>query len=361
MKILFYIPTLQHGGVEKLFVTLANTLNVKCSSIIIVVNSLNGAVYKSELDSNIKLVNIDSNRAFKSLFKLRNVIAKEKPNVVLAGMAHLYLSLAILKFLGLIRSKIFGLEGSIIAERSDKWYIKISYYLFLRKMDGVICQTEYMRECMEGIFPKYKSFKTIYNPFDFNKILEWRNSIDEKVGDYYSQIGSDTFKVVVCGRLVPVKRIELLVEAMRILIDRNIKIHCTILGDGPERYKIESLVARYSLNKHITMWGFTSNPYIHYNNSSLYIMTSLTEGFGNVVIEALACNLPVLSVPVRGGVPEILEKFPGCIQLDKPEPILIAESIINYSVCKNRKLDLRNINIFDSVNIANQYMEFLRS
>jgi glycosyltransferase involved in cell wall biosynthesis len=80
-----------------------------------------------------------------------------------------------------------------------------------------------------------------------------------------------------------------------------------ILGDGPMRDPLERLISELGLEERVMLPGFTLDPYAWYRSSDLFVLSSLWEGFGNVVVEALECGVPVVSTNCPGGVGEILD------------------------------------------------------
>jgi len=114
--------------------------------------------------------------------------------------------------------------------------------------------------------------------------------------------------VVTVSRLVKKNGIDSLLRAMALLIRRHKGLQCRILGDGPERSKLERLAAELGLGSAVSFCGNIPHRDVpkHLWESAVFVRPSRTEGMGNAFIEALAAELPVVATPV-GGVPDIIQ------------------------------------------------------
>ncbi len=108
--------------------------------------------------------------------------------------------------------------------------------------------------------------------------------------------------IVAVGRLVPEKDFATLVRALS-LLPREVTL--TILGEGPERGALEALAAALGVGDRLTLPGYASEPWDGYAKARVFALSSTSEGFGNVVAEALASGLPVVATDC-GGPREIL-------------------------------------------------------
>ena len=108
------------------------------------------------------------------------------------------------------------------------------------------------------------------------------------------------------GRLHWQKDFPLLLRAFARL-RRQRPLRLILLGEGGERGRLEALARELGIADDLAMPGFVANPYAWMAHAALLTVTSVSEGFGNVIVEALACGLPVVSVDCPGGPREILE------------------------------------------------------
>lgn len=107
-----------------------------------------------------------------------------------------------------------------------------------------------------------------------------------------------SFIIMIASRLEKEKNIVLAVEAIKELVHSYPKIGLVIVGDGKEKNKLKQLVAKYGLDKNVIFEGWQNDLISYYKTANVFLSTSLYEGYGLTVIEALACGCPVVSADV---------------------------------------------------------------
>lgn len=115
-----------------------------------------------------------------------------------------------------------------------------------------------------------------------------------------------TFKIVAIGRLAKEKGFDILIDAIRILIERGVKARCDIFGEGPERAKLASQISKYGLNSIVQLKGVHDNVRRLLPLYDLLVVPSRTESFGIVVLEAYDAGIPVIASDIPG-VKEIVQ------------------------------------------------------
>lgn len=111
--------------------------------------------------------------------------------------------------------------------------------------------------------------------------------------------------IVACGRLMPQKGYPVLLEAFaRLRPDTG--AHLWIVGEGPQRSYLERRIAALGLGGSVRMFGFQSNPYPYMSAADVFVVPSLWEGFGNVIVEAMATGRPVVASDCPHGPSEIV-------------------------------------------------------
>lgn len=112
-------------------------------------------------------------------------------------------------------------------------------------------------------------------------------------------------RIVSVGRLSPEKNQLLLLDAFARVAGR-VDAELVILGEGRLRGRLENRVAELGLEERVSLPGFVNDPYPVYRSADLFVLASDFEGFGNVIVEALACGVPVVSTDCPAGPREIL-------------------------------------------------------
>ena len=100
------------------------------------------------------------------------------------------------------------------------------------------------------------------------------------------------------------------------------------MGDGPERANIEAEIDSRGLTEDVAIVGYQQNPYAYMARSSMFVFASHWEGFPNVLLEALACELPVVSTNCPAGPAEIIEHRVNGMLVPVAQPEMLAEAVL---------------------------------
>lgn len=112
--------------------------------------------------------------------------------------------------------------------------------------------------------------------------------------------------LVAVGRLVPLKRVELLVEAVA-LVNRHRPVTLSVYGEGPERARLQALVEEAGLTDRVHLHGFANDLDRVYGAADAFVHAAEYEGFGNVIVEAMAYGLPCVVTDAPFGPPDIVD------------------------------------------------------
>lgn len=171
--------------------------------------------------------------------------------------------------------------------------------------DKIVVLSNEMRREFLLLYPELKDkIKVIYNPINLKKVREKSLektdlTIDEKA------LLKDNY-VIAVGRFEKKhKDFETLIKSYSLIKDK-IDYKLYIVGDGDDRRELEELIGRLSLKESVILLGFKKNPYVWIKNASLFIHSSRSEGFGMVLVEAMACNTPIIATDCPVSPREIL-------------------------------------------------------
>jgi sugar transferase (PEP-CTERM/EpsH1 system associated) len=116
------------------------------------------------------------------------------------------------------------------------------------------------------------------------------------------EFGLPIEKVIIgnVARLDPVKNHEVVLRALRRLVDQQLEVLFLLVGDGPNRAALEREVARLALGPHVRLYGHSNAVTELLNCMDVYVQSSFYEGFSNTVLEAMACGVPVIATDVGG-------------------------------------------------------------
>lgn len=114
-------------------------------------------------------------------------------------------------------------------------------------------------------------------------------------------------RIISVGRLTPQKRFDRLIDAFALIAEKYPEWYVDIYGDGYEKEILQSQIVNMGLSHRIHILPPTSDIYTEYLQSQFFVLSSDFEGFGLVLIEAMACGIPVLSTNCQFGPSEIIE------------------------------------------------------
>ena len=144
--------------------------------------------------------------------------------------------------------------------------------------------------------------RVVNNMFDISEI--GRESL--RLSDGERRTGGQPPLIMSIGRLVPQKDHTTLLKAFAIMrVIRPCKL--VILGEGPERSRLEDLALQLGIADEVSLPGFSANPFAHLAKASVFVLPSAWEGLPGALIEAMACGTPVVATDCPGGSAEILQ------------------------------------------------------
>lgn len=184
---------------------------------------------------------------------------------------------------------------------------KLSYRSTYRKFSKVVCISNAIKiDLIEKCNYKFeKNLKVIYNPHDIERIekmaIEPLDSIDEEIL-FKSKV------VLFLGRMSVQKAPWHLVKAFKLLSKENHDVKLVLIGDGNlEIIKhLEFLQKHFNLQDKIIFLGRKNNPYKYLQKAKVIALTSYYEGTPNVIVEAIACETPVVSSNCTDGIAELM-------------------------------------------------------
>lgn len=171
--------------------------------------------------------------------------------------------------------------------------------------DLTVSISESVRKDLINNFKVYGKIQTIYNPIDINTLLQKEESY------YFPNDFDEYFNIVTMGRLTLQKGQWHLIKAMRSVIDNNPSTRLYILGEGELENELKKLVKKLHLEKYVIFLGYIKNAHKFMERCNLFVLPSLYEGLGNVLLEAMALSIPVISTACKSGPGEIIDPDSG--------------------------------------------------
>jgi glycosyltransferase involved in cell wall biosynthesis len=195
--------------------------------------------------------------------------------------------------------------------------------------------------------------KVIYNPAVTPELLA---KAEEALDHPWFQPGEPPV-ILGAGRLTAQKDFPTLIRAFA-LVQRKLPSRLMILSEGEERPRLEALVQELGLEADVALPGFVDNPYKYMKHAGVFVLSSRYEGFGLVLVEAMACGTPVVATDCPSGPSEILQRGRWGMLVPVGDIQEMAMAILE--VFQGNKIDAHQRSLAFSIDrIVRQYAEIL--
>lgn len=317
-KVLFFTSSLGNGGAEMHLLRVINALDRQGFAPSVALAQLGGS-YEAALAEDVALhglnpagIRSSTVRMVRAIAPLRRLIQREQPDIVCSVQAHANVA-AILACQGLSRRPklLVCAQNSPFEQYSRPWHPLDRAMLAL--MTRLYPQADRIVALSQGVAGELAALvdrsASPSPPID----VIYNAGVDEAVTrgaqaalDLRDRIPNIPL-LVACGRLHPQKGYPYLLEAVA-RVRETLPVHLWIVGEGPLRPVLERQIQQLGLTDAVRLLGFQTNPYQYMAAADLFVLSSLYEGFGNVIVEAMACGAPVLATDCPHGPAEILEQ-----------------------------------------------------
>jgi glycosyltransferase involved in cell wall biosynthesis len=306
--IALFFPSLEVGGVQRSMLYLMEGLvkrGVKVDAVLI--NAI--GLFLDEIPQGVRLVDLHAGQALRAIPALAGYLREEQPDALLSAQNHVNVAAIIANRLAGRSTRLVVSEHSHLssaarnANRLGDRLRPLLGRLFYPLADGIVaCSNGVADDLSRRTRIQRSKIRVIYNPVPAEKIFELAKPTPE---DAWYTSGQPPV-VVAVGRLSPAKDYPTLLSAFKIVHSHR-PVHLLILGEGPERPQLEGMISQLDLTQDVRLPGTVRIPFPYVAHAGVYVLSSVWEGFPNVLIEALACGAPIVSTNCPSGPAEILE------------------------------------------------------
>lgn len=340
-KMVFFIPSLNGGGAEKATLSIANQLSKyenEYSCTIILQNDENR---KYIPHPNITVISLGKTKARHMFWKLRKTLKIIKPDIFYSALPHMN----IIAY-SVIKSLVFSKRPKLIVSLHNNPIIeqfslnKLEKFIFLNVHNNsshVICVSNGVKDKLIEFGIRKEILSVIYNPIDIEDIISQGESPDE----HCEFKKKHTYNIISMGRLTKQKGFEYLLNAFSIVRD-NLNAGLVIYGSGEESEHLHELANELRIKDDVLFAGFSSNPFSSLKNSDIFVLSSLWEGFGMVIVESMALGVPVISFDCEFGPNEIISNGVNGILVPIKETKILAHEIIKLLQNKLKREEMSN-------------------
>ena len=370
LRIVFIIPNLGKGGAERVLANVIEDLDRRIFEISCVFYD-SRHTYTIANDINIFTLSLMGSTnvikkiylSFARIIKIRNIINSQYPDVVVSFLPGVNLTAIAARMVSSHKHKLIISEHSIPSLHLfgiTNNFLKLLLRLLYNKADAIIAVSKGVKNDLIMNFGIDRNkIIVINNPINKERIqiLSKEKIIELKLFD------SPIPVIITAGSLTEAKGQEYLLRAFKI-VRTTINCKLLILGEGHKEYVLKKIATRLGIINDITFMGFQSNPYKFIAHSSVFVLSSLWEGFSNVLVEAMACNVPVISTDCKSGPREIISHMSDGILVPVKNEQKLAEAITlvltNQTLARTLVSNAaQKIQAFSMTKIINEYTSLL--
>lgn len=217
----------------------------------------------------------------------------------------------------------------IIAQAHGRHIFKPSFKDMIRKriffnIDRLIVPTEENKNFLKELYGIDKIDVIPGKPIDFDVF----KSVDKMFSRNQLSLAQDKRYIIFVGRLDEQKGLAYLLEAFSMVRYRHKDIVLLLVWEGPLKERWVELAKHFNIQEYVKFVGYVDNERLpfYYNASDMLVLASLSEGLPSVLIEAMACGLPVIGTSIEG-IRQIMENFNGGLMVPPQDSTALADAI----------------------------------
>jgi glycosyltransferase involved in cell wall biosynthesis len=304
----FFLPNLSGGGAERMTLNLLPEMRARGYSVSLVITNREGEL-SAALPDDVELISLDVPRTWAALVPLIRMIRKRRPAAIISALGHNNVLAIVACRLAGQGTKVLIRINSVLSQQAretDDWrqtILPLLYRLVAKYADAIIAVSRGAADDFIAVTGVARDrVQVVYNP-----VLRpaFAAEAAAPVDHPFFQPGRPPVFVSV-GRLAPVKDPKTLLKAFaRVRADHDVRL--ALVGDGEMRDELTTMARNLQIEDSVAFVGFQINPIRYIAKAKALIVSSRHEGFGNVIVEALAADTPVISTDCPYGPGEILD------------------------------------------------------
>lgn len=302
------MPGFSGGGSARVMLLLAREFTAAGYAVEFVVARARGA-FVEEVPDDIGLVDLGATRILTSLPALVRYLRHRRPDAMLAALSPANCVAVWARRIARVGTRLVISEHNTLSMASAQaqnwrkrlmpWVMRPSY----RHADAVVAVSGGVADDLAATIGLERNrIRVVFNPVVTQSLVEQAQAPVD-----HAWLDGPESVILGTGRLTRQKDFATLVRAFAEL-RRHRAARLIVLGEGEERRELETLIDEYDLRETVDLPGFVANPYAFMGRAAVFVLSSRWEGFGNALVEAMACGTPVVSTRCPSGPAEILEE-----------------------------------------------------
>lgn len=305
----FFLPALDGGGAERAMLHVAQGLAAQGMKVDLVLAEAKGA-YLDKVPASIRIVDLQAQFPVlvSKTLALRRYLQQKQPAVLFSALDILSSATWAQRLAGVPTRIIMCVQTHLSQQFRDHQPYTMGRIRprlvrwFYPWADQIVTASQGVAADVSNITGvPLESIQVIYNPVVTPEVLE---NLHQSIDHPWFDAGEPPV-ILGVGRLVSQKDFPTLIRAFA-RVRLRYPSRLMILGEGEDRPKLEAMLRELGLGEDVALPGFVENPYAYMSRAAVFALSSVFEGFGNVVAEALAAGTPVVATDCPSGPAEIL-------------------------------------------------------
>jgi len=305
-KVLFVLPSLASGGAERVVVQLLKHLDRTKFAPELVLFEKKGEFLK-DIPGDIPIYDLKKKSRYSSpnlIRKLAKIIRDTSPSLIVGFLIYANFVILLAKIMSCRKVPVIIAEHSvpIPAMKNERMYLlrKWLYRFLYPKAKKIITVSKKIKIKLINYWNiSSEKIEVVHNAVDLNRI----ESLSKESVCFQEK--DSVPKIIAVGRLSKSKGYSYLLKAIK-QVREDSPVRLLILGDGERRKKLEDLAKQLKIFDAVSFMGFQKNPYKYIAKATFLVSSSLWESFGIVLVEAMACGVPVIATRCPYGPEEII-------------------------------------------------------
>jgi glycosyltransferase involved in cell wall biosynthesis len=356
-----FLGFLGGGGAERVILNLTKGFVNRGFNVDLVLANT-GSPHLWQVPPEVNIVDLKARKLSSSLPALVGYLRRVRPPALLSTLHYTNEIAIAAKHFARVDTRVVVREANQLSldvgqskawkKRAIPWFVRYLYPL----ADGVVTVSRGVAEDLSRVcgLPLEK-IQVIYNP---TITPDLGIKAEEPLNHSWFEPGQPPV-ILAVGKLQAQKDFPTLIRAFSRVRERT-SARLMILGWGPDRSQLEALVAELGLQEDVALPDHVANPYAYMKRAAVFVLSSAWEGLPNVLIEAMAVGIPVVSTDCKSGPSEILKEGEYGLLIPVGNPQAMAEAILTVLSGSSRAIASDWLEQFSLDYAVNKYLEILQ-
>lgn len=328
-RIACFLATSGHSGVDRLAQNLLPGMAQAGYPVDLLKIGNHGPNLDPQRPDNLRVIEFNTRHVYTALPELLRYLKHARPEVLLTDKDRVNRTAILAHALSGAKSRLVVRSGTTVsanlASRSplDRFIQRNSMRYLYRRADAILTPSRGAADDFaETIGTPRERITAVPSPIITPSFLR---QLDQPLDHPWFQAGEPPV-ILGAGELCRRKDFTTLIRAFALLADSH-DCRLMILGKGRARERLEQEISRLELEDRVALPGFVASPYPYMRQASLFVLSSLWEGMGNVLIEAMAAGTPVISTDCPSGPAELLGGLSADLLVPPGDAAAMAEAM----------------------------------